>query len=338
MKCSQKLCKRNSNITSSGNCAICQDAIDEAVKKFEQSKKKKQFEKVNVDLNLMITTHKKLEQGVKVDPGTLNVLMLGGIVNILCQSEALEQMEEKVKILEQENTTNKVKMEYLESWVVKQHEVIEDLNKKFSRLDKNGVLVKESRDAQSMHKKLLGIEIDVDSLKNSLKRKENTKPHPKSSLHAKKCKECGETFTQNSDLEMHVISEHGQEKSFQCEICDKRFVLEWRMRKHLKMHEEKITMCKFFARSEHCPFEEIGCTFSHEHQENYEKEEDLETISDDGDGESYELAENQCHLCKLQLQSRDDLYYHVETQHEDYHQGVLELIATRRNINFPEEF
>ena len=118
MKCIQKLCKRNTNITNSGNCTICQNAIDEAVKKFEQSKKNKHFEKVNVDLNLMIATHKKLEQGIRVDPGTLNVLVLGGIVNILCQSEALEQMEENVKILEQENTTNKVKTEYLDSWVV----------------------------------------------------------------------------------------------------------------------------------------------------------------------------------------------------------------------------
>ena len=267
MKCNQKLCKRNTNITTSGNCTICQNAIDEAVQKVEQSKKKTHFEKVNVDLNLMIASHKKLEQGISVDPGTLNVLMLGGIVNILCQSEALEQMEENVKNLEKENTTNKVKIEYLESWVVKQHDLIEDLNQKFSRLDKNGVLVKESSDSQTIQKKLVAIEIDVDSLKNSLKHKESTKPQLNSKLHARKCKECEETFTKNSDLEMHVITEHEQEKTFQCGICAKRFVLEWRMRKHLKMHEEETTMCKFFAKRMNCPYEEIGCKFNHEQQE-----------------------------------------------------------------------
>ena len=76
-----------------------------------------------------------------MDPITLNVLVLGGVVNILCQSEALEQMEGKMKTLEQENITNKFKMEHLENWIVKQHDLIEDLNQKLSRLDMNGVIV-----------------------------------------------------------------------------------------------------------------------------------------------------------------------------------------------------
>ena len=164
--CNQKLCKRHTNITSSGSCTICQNAIDEAVKKVEKSRKSKHFEEVDVDFNLMIQTHKKLEIRV-VDPGTLNVLVLGAIVNILCQSEALEQLEEKVKILEQENITNKVKVEYLETWVIKQHDLINDLNHKFSRLDKNGVLVKESSDIESLRTKVVGIEIDLDVLKRS---------------------------------------------------------------------------------------------------------------------------------------------------------------------------
>ena len=106
----------------------------------------------------MIETHKKLEQGVRVDPGTLNVLVLSGIVNILCRSEEIEQTEEKVKILEQENITNKIKIEYLESWVIKQHDLIEDLNKKLARLDKNGGLIKESGDTENLCKKVIGID------------------------------------------------------------------------------------------------------------------------------------------------------------------------------------
>ena len=98
----------------------------------------------------------------------------------------------------------------------------------------------------------------------------------------------------------------------------------------MKMHEEETTMCKFFAKRMHCPYEEIGCKFNHEQQEKDENDEDLETVSDDD--ESYEFVENQCHLCKLQLNSRDELYYHVETQHTEYHQGMLEIIANRRNI------
>ena len=100
MTCKQKLCKRTASITSSGNCSVCQNAIDEAVKKIEKTRKTKHFEKVDVDFNLMVETHKKLEQGIRVDPVTLNVLVLSGIMNILRQSEALEEAEERVKILE----------------------------------------------------------------------------------------------------------------------------------------------------------------------------------------------------------------------------------------------
>ena len=46
---------------------------------------------------------------VRVYPGRMNVLMLCGIVNMFCQSEQLEQIEEKGKILEQENLKNKMK-------------------------------------------------------------------------------------------------------------------------------------------------------------------------------------------------------------------------------------
>jgi copper chaperone CopZ len=85
MMCNQKLCKRISNITSSGNCNICENAIEEAIKKVDKSRKNKRFEKVDVDFNLMMETQKKLEKGAKVDPGTINVLVLSGIINILCQ-------------------------------------------------------------------------------------------------------------------------------------------------------------------------------------------------------------------------------------------------------------
>ena len=73
MACNQKLCKRNSNITSSGNCSVCQNAIDEALNQLEASRKKGNFKKVEIDFQLMRETHKKLENGITVgqrSPGT----------------------------------------------------------------------------------------------------------------------------------------------------------------------------------------------------------------------------------------------------------------------------
>ena len=330
MTCNQKLCKRNSNITSSGNCSICQNAIDEALNQLEASRKKGNFRKVEIDFQLMLETHKKLENGIRVDPVALNVLVLGGVVNILCQSEALEQMQEKMKTLEQENITNKVKMEHLENWIVKQNDLIEDLNQKVSRMDENGVIIKESSESESLRKKVWGIEIDVDNLK---KKKIKEKPKPiNSKVHVKKCAECETTFLKNSDLEKHVIDIHGRAKAFKCEVCEKTFVLEWRMSKHLQMHERKLSTCKYFTKDQHCPYEEIGCKFSHETSDKGNIDED--TSNDDEDLDlSCEIVENQCHLCKLQLQNRDDLFSHVELDHVEYHQEMMEIIANRRNTN-----
>ena len=131
-----------------------------------------------------------------------------------------------------------------------------------------------------------------------------------------------------------MIEQHEQEKAFECEMCDKGFVLEWRMKKHMKMHGEKLSMCKYFAKNQHCPYEDIGCKFSHESSEkdnNDDENDDEDHENDEELDDSYEFCENQCHLCKLQLPCKDDLYCHVETDHEEYHLGMLEVIANRRN-------
>jgi hypothetical protein len=63
-----------------------------------------------------------------------------------------------------------------------------------------------------------------------------------------------------------MIDKHRQEKTFKCQMCEKTFVLESRMKKHLNMHGEKVSSCKFFTSNQHCPYEDVGCKFSHEHK------------------------------------------------------------------------
>ena len=46
---------------------------------------------------------------------------LGGILNILRQSEEFEEAESRNKALESDNISSKAKMEALESWVIKQN-------------------------------------------------------------------------------------------------------------------------------------------------------------------------------------------------------------------------
>ena len=141
-----------------------------------------------------------------------------------------------------EDLINKAKIEYLENWVLKQDESIQELSEKLSRLDKNGVLVQESTSLVTLNKKVVGLEIDVNSMKFNSSKKETI---PKA-LNLTKCKECDEVFTWNSDLEKHMIQEHEHDRKFGCEVCDKKFVLEWRLKKHMKMHVEEVNKCHFF--------------------------------------------------------------------------------------------
>ena len=47
--------------------------------------------------------------------------------------------------------------------------------------------------------------------------------------------------------------------------CDKKIVLEWRMKKHKILHEESasIKYCHYFNNKKECPYDKIGCMFRH---------------------------------------------------------------------------
>ena len=39
---------------------------------------------------------------------------------------------------------------------------------------------------------------------------------------------------------------------------------------------------------------------------------------------------NRCHLCQIRLNNRDDLFDHVQRDHEEYYNGMMEVAA---NLN-----
>ena len=136
----------------------------------------------------------------------------------------------------------------------------------------------------------------------------------------KNCKECGEVFSRNCEFKRHMEQDQEIEKSFKCNVCGKMFLLEWRLVKHGDVHTMQTRKCNYILNKQLCPFSDIGCKFVDDHDQ---ADDDIETIEDD-----YNLNENQCHLCRLQLSSRNEVMDHVEVEHKEYFQGVLEYAAT----------
>ena len=60
-------------------------------------------------MKLMIEKHDKLVNGAQVDPKVVSVLLLGGVVNILSQSEAIEILEDRILSSESDNQTNNLR-------------------------------------------------------------------------------------------------------------------------------------------------------------------------------------------------------------------------------------
>ena len=67
-------------------------------------KKKSNFEKVSIDMNLMIDTPNTHLSGSKVETNVLNVLLMGGVINILSQREVLEEESLEDLVVRQSDT------------------------------------------------------------------------------------------------------------------------------------------------------------------------------------------------------------------------------------------
>ena len=84
-------------------------------KAHEKVDQSRTVQRVGLDMKHMVDVHKKLTTGIKIDPQDVSVLLLGGVINILSQHDALESLEERIKSLEHNNITNKTRIESLEN-------------------------------------------------------------------------------------------------------------------------------------------------------------------------------------------------------------------------------
>ena len=112
-------------------------------------------------------THDKLSHGDQVDHNDANALLLAGVTKIINQHDTIAKVEEKNNEIERESLTNKFRIESLENWIVRQEELIKCLSDKLSKFDKDGVIVRESRQVIELNKKVAHIETEINLSKVS---------------------------------------------------------------------------------------------------------------------------------------------------------------------------
>ena len=78
-----------------------------------------------------------------------------------------------------------------------------------------------------------------------------------------------------------------------------------RLKKHTGMHDTSTKPCKYFSSGNDCPFNDVGCKFSHD---DIEDDEDIETISD---------YTNDCNYCDTTCETQGDLIVHMSNIHMD---------------------
>ena len=114
---------------------------------------------IHIDFKKLLEIHERLSKGEVIDSGKVNGVILGGIVNIFIQHNAIEELVEKVKSVEEVNKTLNTRVESLETWNTKLSEEINKFTEHIDTLDANGVIVKESGEIIVLKKKVVDLEI-----------------------------------------------------------------------------------------------------------------------------------------------------------------------------------
>jgi hypothetical protein len=156
------------------------------------------------------------------------------------------------------------------------------------------------------------------SAKHNVKIVEKKTHHPEKRII---CQFCGENFDGQWKLETHLVV-HEEAEKFPCDVCNKLFQTNWRLRKHQQNHERKnVRMCKYFKKGQFCPFEKVGCKFSHS-----SSKVENENISDNESKDKSNLKNN---ISTLDENVENILDHRNNKVHESDCQGCGQ---------FPEEF
>ena len=99
--------------------------------------------------------------------------------------------------------------------------------------------------------------------------KKNDQPQKNIQEYMYHCDECGEKFTDCYSFDIHKVTFHDSEQNYQCNECEIRFFSDWKLKKHMRIHQTISTRkCHYFNNNKQCPFEKFGCKFLHLESDN----------------------------------------------------------------------
>ena len=226
---------------------------------------KKQVSELMVNQKHMLEAIKYLDERMKdiIEKAKFKENQVETAIESQSMNEIIVKNSDDIRVLKTAKEHNALAIKHIE-------EKIDNIDKEFKRT-KN--IVEEK--ASSNRKKLESVQKDVKSVKCSL---------------------CGEIYNRMIDLEKHIKNCHEEHQAYQCDHCDKRFALKWRLGKHMRLHTMKnVKPCHYFSNNKKCPFYEFGCKFVHadsnnsefSHTEEEEEENESNEIkNDDLDSES----------------------------------------------------
>ena len=95
----ETLSKKSKKICASVNCNVCEDAMKAINDNADIEKKQEHYDTVILYMKTIVDTHNKLVKSEKVDQQLISELLLGGIINILNQSEAVDNIIKRIAVI-----------------------------------------------------------------------------------------------------------------------------------------------------------------------------------------------------------------------------------------------
>ena len=194
----------------------------------------------------------------------------------------MKELQKEVKLLQGRNKILEKKIDDLDTEDLEERIIHdeEDLEKHKKKLDEvegkvdnlNGVVYKNAAkqmDINILKEDLSKVTMKIETVEDKiLKLNEEYLEISKMKNKVRnnvKCTYCDDIFQSYSCLERHILDEHSPTIS-ECDKCDFVCYTEWRLKKHLKTHQSKQNRnCHFFNSGKFCPFEKLGCKFTHKY-------------------------------------------------------------------------